>query len=208
MRCANCGHTWRQTAPPELDTDDNPAPTGGARTEPALDLPPRPGTIAAPRPENPLRVGFIREPPRRRRSRWAAIRWLALIVLFALAVLAGIVVARGAVTAIWPPAARFFSLAGLPVEPPATDLKVEKLAPARTADGLVIEGDIFNPEQSTRAVPPLRVALRDAADKEVQYKIFDPPAPQLAPGGVVHFKLPFGHPAGAATGVVVTFATR
>jgi hypothetical protein len=131
-----------------------------------------------------------------------------LAVLFALAILAGVVVARGAVVAIWPSAARLYALAGLPVEPPGIGLKIEKLAPARTPDGLVIEGEITNPGKTTRDVPRLRVALRDAAEKEVQFKIVDPPRPRLAPGAVAHFKTPFEHPDEAATGVVVTFATR
>jgi hypothetical protein len=157
------------------------------------------------------RQGSVSEPspttPRRRRS-VAALRWLVLVLLFVLAILAGVVVARGAVVALWPSAARLYALAGMPVEPPGAGLKIEKLTPARTSDGLVIEGEISNPGKTTRDVPRLRVALRDAAEKEVQFKIIDPPRPRLAPGAVAHFKTPFDHPDEAATGVVVTFATH
>ena len=52
------------------------------------------------------------------------------------------------------------------------------------------------------------VALRDPAEKEVQFKVVDPPKPRLAPGAVAHFKTPFERPDEAATGVVVTFATQ
>ena len=135
-------------------------------------------------------------------------RWLVLLALFALAILAGIIVARGAVVAIWPPAARLYALAGVPAEPLGVGLKIERVAPARTSDGLMIEGDITNTGKAARDVPRLRVALRDAAEKEVQFKVIDPPKPQLLPGGVVHFKTPFEHPDDAAVGVVVTFATR
>jgi hypothetical protein len=135
-------------------------------------------------------------------------RWLVLLVLFALAILAGVVVARGAVVAIWPPAARFYALAGLPVDPLGAGLKIEKLAPARTPDGLMIEGEITNTGKTARDIPRLRVALRDAGEKELQFKVVDPPTPQLLPGAVAHFKTPFEHPDNAATGVVVTFATR
>ena len=72
----------------------------------------------------------------------------------------------------------------------------------------MIEGEITNTGKTARDVPRLRVALRDAAEKEVQFKVIDPPKPQLLPGAVVHFKTPFEHPDDAATGVVVTFATR
>jgi hypothetical protein len=135
-------------------------------------------------------------------------RWLVLAVLFAVAVLAGIVVARGAVVAIWPPAARLYALAGLSVERPGTQLKIEKLVPTRTPDSLIIDGDIINTGKTMQDVPRLRVALRDAAEKEVQFKVVDPPKPQLAPGAVAHFTTPFPHPDDAATGVVVTFAKQ
>jgi hypothetical protein len=91
-------------------------------------------------------------------------------------------------------------------EPPWTGLKIEKLVPSRTPEGLVIDGDIVNNGGMTQDLPRLRVALRDASEKEVQFKIVDPPQPRLAPGAVAHFKTPFDHPDDAAKGVVVTFA--
>jgi predicted Zn finger-like uncharacterized protein len=200
VRCANCGHTWHQAASPEPLADGDEAKTDG-RIEPALEVPPRPATtLEVPPRQRPL------PEPSRRRSRWGALRWLVIAVLLALAVLAGVVVARGAVVALWPPAARLYALAGFAAEPPWTGLKIEKLAPSRTSDGLLIEGDIANNGKTTQDLPKLRVALRDASEKEVQFKIIDPPQPRLAPGAVAHFKTPFDHPDDAAKGVVVTFA--
>jgi hypothetical protein len=92
------------------------------------------------------------------------------------------------------------------VGPPGAGLKIEKLAPARTPSGLMIEGDILNTGNTPRDVPRLRVALRDAGQKEVQFKIVDAPTARLAPGAVAHFKTPFERPDDTATGVVVTFA--
>ena len=192
VRCAHCGHTWHQAASREPSADGAEAETDG-RIEPALEVPPRQRALP--------------EPPRRR-SRWGALRWLVLAVLLALAVLAGVVAARGAVVALWPPAARLYALAGFAAEPPWTGLKIEKLVPSRTPDGLVIEGDIANNGKRTLDLPRLRVALRDASEKEVQFKIVDPPQPRLPPGAVAHFKTPFDHPDDAAKGVVVTFAKR
>ena len=200
VRCANCGHTWHQAASPKPPADGDEAKTDG-RIEPALEVPPRPATTL----EVPPRRRTLPEAPRRR-SRWGALRWLVVAVLLALAVLAGVVVARGAVVALWPPAARLYALAGFSAEPPGTGLKIEKLAPSRTSDGLIIEGDIANSGKTTQDLPRLRVALRDAAEKELQFKIIEPPKPRLPPGAVAHFKAPFDHPDDAATGVVVTFA--
>ncbi len=200
VRCANCGHTWHQAASPEPPEDGDEAKTDG-RIEPALEVPPRPATTL----EVPPRRRALPETSRRR-SRWGALRWLVVAVLLALAALAGVMVARGAVVALWPPAARLYALAGFPAEPPRTGLKIENLAPSRTPDGLLIEGDVANGGKTTQDLPRLRVALRDAAEKEVQFKIIDPPKPRLPPGAVAHFKTPFDHPDDAATGVVVTFA--
>ena len=142
---------------------------------------------------------------RRRRRRWRAIRWLLLAALF-VAIVAGLMLARSAVVAIWPPAAQLYALVGAQGEPLGTGLKIDKLTPTRTSDGLIIEGDITNTGKAARDIPRLRVALRDIGDKEVQFKVIDPPQPRLAPGAVAHFKTPFEHPYDAATGVVVTFS--
>lgn len=205
VRCSNCGHTWHQRVPPEPAASEDIGNSKG-RIEPALELPPRPAATleVQPRPR-PIPEPHRKDNDRRRRS---ALRWLVVAALLTLAVLAGIVVARGAVVALWPPAARLYSLVGLSPEPPGMGLKVEKLVPTRTPEGLTIEGDIVNNGRMTQDLPRLRVALRDSAEKEVQFKIIDPPQPRLAPGAVVHFKTPFDHPEDTAKGVVVTFAKQ
>ena len=107
---------------------------------------------------------------------------------------------------MWPAAARFYALVGLAAAPPGPGLELAKIAPTRTAEGLVIEGDITNTGTTVRDLPRLRVALRDPAEKETQFKIVDPPTARLAPGETAHFKTSFDHPDEAATGVLVTFA--
>jgi predicted Zn finger-like uncharacterized protein len=116
VRCATCGHTWHQAAPSELVNDDAPASLEGSRLEPALEVPPRPEVSG----EANLKVpppGAIREALRIKHRRWGALRWFVLIVLCVLAILAGVVLARGAVVKVLPATARLFALAGLPVEP-------------------------------------------------------------------------------------------
>jgi predicted Zn finger-like uncharacterized protein len=205
VRCTSCGHTWHQRVPPEPPVSGDAVNTEG-RIEPALELPPRPAATLEVQP----RPRPVSDSHRRGeyRNRWGALRWLVVAALLTLAVLAGVVAARGAIVALWPQAARLYSLAGLSAEPPVTGLKVENLVPSRTPEGLTIEGDIANNGRMTQDLPRLRVALRDSAEKEVQFKIIDPPQPRLAPGAVAHFKTPFDHPEDAAKGVVVTFAKQ
>jgi hypothetical protein len=94
------------------------------------------------------------------------------------------------------------------VEPPRAGLWIGRIAPVRTADGLSIEGEIANTGSTTPDVPRLQVALRDAAEKEVQFKIVDPPKPQRLPGETARFKTSFENPDASATRVVVTFALQ
>jgi predicted Zn finger-like uncharacterized protein len=114
VRCASCGHTWHQTAPPEPGFGDYAARLEGPRLDPALEVPPRPGGKSGHTLDVPPRLGPVPAP---RRSRGAALPWVVLTLLFALAIIAGLVIARGALVAIWPPVARLYALVGLPVEP-------------------------------------------------------------------------------------------
>ena len=129
----------------------------------------------------------------------------AVLVLLVLAALAAII-ARKEVVAAWPRTARLYALAGLAAALPGPGIELGKVTPTRTANGFVIEGDIINAGSTVRDVPRLRVALRDPAEKETEFKIIDPPTVRLGPGETAHFKTSFEHPDEAAAGVVVTFA--
>jgi predicted Zn finger-like uncharacterized protein len=207
VRCANCGHIWHQApAANEAGAGEANPSVESPHREPALEATPRQAGV--PRLEVPPRPQPLPTPPRTRHG-WAAPGWtvvLVLMVLIALAVLAGIL-ARRQVAAMWPHAARFYASIGLPVEASGAGLVIGKIAPARTADGLMIDGEIANLGSTPRDVPRLRVALQDAAEKEVQFEVVDPPKARLQPGEIVHFATPFPHPPDAATGVVVTFAS-
>jgi hypothetical protein len=135
---------------------------------------------------------------------------LTVVVLLAIAI-AGIVLARDRIVALWPPAGKFYRTVGLRLEPPpppGAGLQLDKPVPSRNGDTLVVEGDITNSTDSTRTVPRLRVQLRDNAGKELASKVIDPPTPELARGATARFKTQFEHPSDAATGVAVTFAGR
>jgi predicted Zn finger-like uncharacterized protein len=197
VRCASCGHTWHR-APPLIIRDREPiAPPADPRVVPELTVPPRPVPV-------PTRASQLR-PRRRRAVGWGVLG--TILALLALAALAAII-ARKEVEAMWPATAPLYAWAGLPAQPAGTGsgLVLAKIAPTRTPEGLVIEGDITNPGGIARDVPRLRVALRDPAEKETQFKIIDPPAARLGPGETAHFKTSFDHPDETATGVFVTFA--
>jgi predicted Zn finger-like uncharacterized protein len=205
VRCANCGHSWRQAPPgvapsvggrsPEPAPSQNEAAVADVRPSP-----PAPGLVIPSRPQMP-------PPLQQSRHGRAVLGWIALIVvaLFALAVLIE-TVGRDRVVAIWPSTARFYAWVGKWIEPSGPGLVIGKVTPTRNDQGLVIDGEIANLGSTPRDVPRLRLALRDATEKEVQSEIVDPPRARLQPGEIAHFSAPFAHPADAATGVVVTFA--
>ena len=191
VRCASCGHTWRQPQPLVI-RDREPA----TRIEPELGVPPPPG-------RRPTSV------PPRHPARRSAVRWAVLGLVLTLLVLAvvAILIARGDIVAMWPAAARLYAWAGLPATPSGPGLELAEVIPARTADGLIVEGDITNTGNTAREVPRLRVALRDPTEKETQFKIIDPPAARLEPGETAHFKTSF-EDADEPASVKVSFALR
>jgi len=207
VRCTNCGHIWHQ-APPAIEapTGKDASLIGPVASEAAVTYehrlrPPRLAVPPRSQPASPL-------PRQRGRHGWAPFGKVLVIVLallLVLALLAG-VVARRWLSAMWPPAERLYASIGLPVESLGAGLVIGKIAPARSSDALMVAGEIVNLESTPRDVPRLRVALRDAAEKEVQFEIVDPPKAQLQPGEVEHFSIPISHPVDTATGVVVTFA--
>jgi predicted Zn finger-like uncharacterized protein len=232
VRCANCGNLWHHPLQPTAAGTTGVA-AAAAPTAPALGGPAgaatptvasavRPGPrIDSPRIEPPSQAGTspggaplaatgpaardeARAPSARRGFAWLA--WAALLLLIIGVALVAIL-ARDNIVAMWPGAARIYAAAHLGGEQPGSGLEI-KVTPSRTADSLVIDGDITNPAGSARTVPKLRVALRDLNKNEIASKVIDPPVEKLLPGAVAHFSTNFPNPSPNAAGVAVTFATE
>jgi predicted Zn finger-like uncharacterized protein len=205
LRCANCGHRWRYvpatgggpTGPTE--SPSQPAPVASAPMPLVASVDPEPATMAS--PPSP---SASPPPSAKARGSRAGLGCLALIVILAIAV-AGVVLARDRIVALWPPAGKFYRSVGLHLEPLGAGLEISKVTPSRNADALVINGEVANTAGTTRTVPRLRIILRDAGGKELANKTIDPPEPQLASGAVARFRTQFEHPSDAATDVAVTF---
>jgi predicted Zn finger-like uncharacterized protein len=203
VRCANCGHLWHETASGQRApggaepvgeapvAPDEPATKAATPPAPRLEAPPRPRPAA----------------PQRARRRLVAASWLVAIIAMLVALTAGGMFVRHRFSAVWPSAARLYASTGQAAAPSGPGLVIRNIAPSRTADGLVIDGEVANLGGASHGVPRLRVALQDSTEKEIQFKTVDPPKAQLQPGEAVHFETPFAHPPDAATGVVVTFAS-
>lgn len=223
VRCASCGNVWHYspeaaaiqqsiaevTAEVEAAAAARPAPqlttqsaapsqVEASRPEPTFSAQPHPaGPTVLSRPAMEIEVPGATQ---RRRAR-VAIVWAALL---AIAVVAALVGARDRIMALYPEASPVYETLRL-AEPPGAGLKVS-VSPSRTADSLVIDGDIVNTAAAARRVPRLRVSLRDGNKVELEAKVIDPPAETLAPGATARFNTVFEHPSITATGVEVTFA--
>jgi predicted Zn finger-like uncharacterized protein len=190
VRCASCGHSWHYVAPhaappsvPLLRMRSQSTPPAEQSAEP------RPA-ITAP------------APPRRRHS---GLGWVVLILLIG-AVIVGAIISRDQIVALWPQAMPFFELVGLKTQPLGAGLDIANITSTRNADGLIVEGDVSNKIGMPRNVPRLRVALRDGSQKELVFKIIEPPRERLLPGETSHFVVGFLPAPDGAVGVVVTFS--
>jgi len=170
-----------------------PAPVSRLRDEP----PPLPASS----PTATARAAIIAPPPRRRHG--AGFGTL-FVVLFLAAAAAGVYFGHDRIVALWPQAARLYSMVGL-ADTPGDGLDIANVTSTRNVDGLIVEGDITDKVGVPRPVPKLRVVLRDGSQHDVAIKIVDPPKTRLLPGETAHFLVAFLPASDAAVGVVVTF---
>jgi predicted Zn finger-like uncharacterized protein len=188
VRCASCGHSWHYMP--------SPMPTPLLRLRERVEAASPPELAVTPRP-----AITAPNPPRRGHS---GLGWVVLILLIG-AVIVGAIFARDLIVARWPIVAQYYDLVGLKTEPLGAGLDIGNVTSTRNPDGLIVEGDVTNKTGVPHNVPHLRVALRDGSQKELVFKIIDPPRERLLPGETSHFVVGFLPAPDAAAGVLVTF---
>jgi hypothetical protein len=104
----------------------------------------------------------------------------------------------------WPEATKIYQAVGLKTAGPGAGLDIT-VRPLRSEGSFVVTGEITNSTDRPLSVPPLRVALRDTNQNEVEFQILDPPVGILPAGKTAQFKTVFEHPSVTATDVVATF---
>jgi predicted Zn finger-like uncharacterized protein len=197
VRCANCRHTWFESAPEE-------APS-------SIELPPLPETppvvrTTAPEPGAARRIQLPAVP-----RRGATMNWVRRGVIAAVVILAiwGLFAGRGHVMSAVPFTARLYSMVGLGPAVPGQGLELRQVTPSRGVDNgvatLAINGQVANVSSDPKPVPKLRVALRDGNNKELQSWTVSVTDQPLAPGASVPFHTTISQPPDGATGVIVSF---
>jgi len=147
--------------------------------------------------------------PRQKRRWGPALAWAAVLLVLVGAGF-GAVVGRDWVAEQWPPAARLYAALGLRVADTSLGLELRKVMPSRDmTDGvptLVIDGEVTNVSAVVRAVPKIKVILRDNDKHDLQNWTFSVSEERLSPGQSVAFHTSVAKPSEQATDVVVTFA--
>jgi predicted Zn finger-like uncharacterized protein len=216
VRCAKCGHTWHAEGVAAALSGEAPQAEPKARgeeaTAPEQDAAPakvsaaeealRPRLRPIPRGSGlPALPGEYRRP-----VPWG---W-ALLVLVVAGLIAGLMLGRDAIVGAWPAANRLYASLGYPAEVPGVGLEFRNVASARVEeDGrpvLVVRGLISNNTAVERAVPLVRVALKDEGDRIVQQWSFKPDAVTIGPGEGLPFETRLVDPSDRARGLTIEFA--
>lgn len=116
---------------------------------------------------------------------------------------------RNAVVAIAPQLADVFELAGLPVN--VRGLSLSALESGLVEDGqnrfLIVEGDVTNISRHKTSVPPIEVAVNDAAGTTLYRWTAQPPRPNLEPAELVRFRARLASPPEKGQSVHVRFTS-
>ena len=199
VRCARCGHTWWQEAPPDQ------AP-GAPPPLPPESAPPRePAPVVA--PQDRVQLPVVTRP----RRRWGmALVWAAVVLVVVVGLAAAAILERDRVVALFPAAGPVYALAGFPASEAGLGLVFRNVTTSRDMENglptLVIQGEVANVSSVARPVPKLVAILRDRGEHELQEQSFSVAAQQLLPGEAVPFQTTISQPAEEASGVIVTFS--
>jgi predicted Zn finger-like uncharacterized protein len=224
VRCANCQTLWHVDPEPELPEVPTPEETQAllneeleqaaavdaqisavaAETpdEPAPDAP----VPAAPRGKRPGRGGRKGAKAKARPSR--AVVAAASLSLFGIAAMGLLVVQRDTVARAAPQLADVFETLGFPVNVRGLKLGSVESGLVEDAGGrfLVVEGDVTNIAKSNTRIPPIEVAVQDAAGQTLYSWKTDPPRPELEPAELMRFRARLAAPPATGQTVLVRFA--
>ena len=223
VKCTKCGNVWRQTSEnlasatmqtaihtePDVTSSliepvTDPAANEDSKTEPPGRPPLRTRRDGAKESETwaerPAAAG--------RQTRALLVGWGGLALLLTVMSL-GLLLQRERVEALWPASARLYQALGFSVKPPGTGLAFRNVSPdwgnAESGQILVVTGEIANMSEDDKAVPRVRVVLRDDKDADLDERIVDPPVGHLKPGEAAQFRVEVDKPAAGAAGLALFF---
>lgn len=135
--------------------------------------------------------------------------WLAFAAVLVL-VLGGGWFGRNQLVALWPPVAQLYLVLGLPVQTAVGQgLSIGHLTSLTDTEGgvtvLVVRGEVANSAAVPRALPKMRIALRDAKGQEVYHWVYAPEPTEVPAHGSVKFTSRLSGPPAEASDLQITF---
>ena len=210
VRCAKCGHRWKQEpAPPIEPVSLEPETPTPASEEPAQMTAPGLAALLGGREEKPAPAAKVVIPPKlkpaapkRKVGLWPWI--LALGIVCGLAVAAYIY--QGPISRMFPAAQDIYQLLGIGGTDPARELLIGNLKSEQRSGFLSVRGDVFNPTEVPLKVPPLMLSAQDGNGKPIgEAFMFRTQESEIAPGETITFRMPFENPPEGMKGFSITF---
>ncbi len=216
VRCAKCGHVWRQM-PPQPEPEPDLGVVEPVEQQQPPEPTPQPQAFAPPEQIRRPPPIHEREPvqqaePVRPREGWRARLaqaggWAALgIVILVLGWVA--IFFRRDIATLWPQSASLYRAVGLSVNASGIQFVgvANKLVIEDGAHVLVVSGKLVNTSAHEIPVPQIRIGLQDAQKRELYHWPVIPSVPTLKPGQSAPFLTRLANPPGAVHDVEVTFA--
>ena len=221
VRCASCQTLWHVAPEPELPEVPSAEETQAllneeleqaaaiaaqvsAQMAEGLDAAAEsePRRRSGPRPVRKTRQKGRKQPPR-------AVVVAASLSVFGLVLLGGLVWQRTLAARIAPQLADVFEMLGYPINVRGLTLGAVESGLVEDATGrfLVVEGDVTNITSSQTRVPPIEVAVKDAAGQTLYSWKTDPPRQELEPAELIRFRARLAAPPAAGQTVLVRFAS-
>jgi predicted Zn finger-like uncharacterized protein len=213
VRCAACGFSWFAEPHLELRTPEPraeaPVPAPEPLTRERVERLRRAAQQPGPAPSAAAKFRAQQaERMRKERARAAVAVWGATGAALA-ASAAGMVVFRQDVAEVWPRSASAFAALGLDVN--VYGLEFYNLGVQRSFDGptpiLLVTGEVRNIGRDSKAIPPVRVSLRDAQSHEIFQLVNSIAEHPIAAGASAPFQIRVENPPADAVDLETTFAS-
>jgi len=200
VRCAKCGHMWRQL-PPEPEAE--PVAVAADAAAPHSDAPNPTAAIPADlrgraAPERSLadRLGILAG-------------WLALAVMVFVIGWTGFRF-REEFATLWPQSSSLFATFGVAVN--ERGIAIDDWSYHREIENgepvIVVTGRLVNRSARELTVPPVRVSLTDDGQHELYHWMKSPPQPTLMPGQSLGFSMRLPSPPPGAKHLQLRFASQ
>ena len=200
----------------DVEPEPEPAPAPAPEPAPRVEIEPPVVVAPKPAPEKPSRPApppppprpIRDEEPRRRGWIWGTVAWTFLFLVAGGASFAGHFYRADIVDAL-PPAKRIYALLNIEVPSKARGLEFEGVSYAIMEEDklpvLQVTGAVVNLADKEMAIPKIRIALRDAQQREIYTWTVGADSVKLAPGASAPFKTRLSSPPAEAYDLKVRF---